>query len=309
MRGIDEAKAFYLEYGQQMIREKFPEYESRIAVGLAGHGSECFGFDDEISRDHDFELGFCLWLTDEDDLKIGVELSRAYRALPIVRAKERSSMAESKLGVHRISDFYKRYTGSATAPESWQHWMSLPSYALAEASNGQVWRDDLGIFSRIRKEILHGMPEDVRKKKIAAKAVEMAQAGQYNYSRCLAHGQNGAAMMALGEFVKSGCEMVFLLNRCHMPYYKWCFKAMESLPKLSNLKEALEFLLTGENDSQGQIIKKQVIEDICASIISELKTQGLSNGNWDYLEPHAFEIQESIEIPELKVMHIMADSL
>ena len=74
MRGIDEARAFYLEYGQQMIAKNFPEYEGKIAVGFAGHGSECFGFDDEISRDHDFEKGFCLWLTDEDDLKIGVEL-------------------------------------------------------------------------------------------------------------------------------------------------------------------------------------------------------------------------------------------
>ena len=74
-------------------------------------------------------------------------------------------------------------------------------------------------------------------------------------------------------------------------------------------KAALEFLLTGENDLQGRKIKQQVIEDICGTVISELKAQGLSAGNWDYLEPHAFEIQESIEIPEIKAMHIMADSL
>lgn len=305
MRGIDEARAFYLEYGQRMIREKFPEYESRIAVGLAGHGSECFGYDDELSRDHDFEKGFCLWLTDEDDLKIGVELSRAYRALPIERAKERSAMAGTKLGVHRISDFYRRYTGSPGAPESWQQWLSLPGYALAEAVNGEVWRDDMGLFSRIREEIRCGMPEDVRKKKMAAKAVEMAQAGQYNYSRCLAHGEQGAAMLALSEFVKSACEMIFLLNRSHMPYYKWCFRAMGELGRLSDLRDALEFLLTAENDAPGQKIKAQVIEDICASVITELKEQKLTGGSWSYLEPHGFEIQERIELPAIKALHIL----
>ena len=83
MRGIDEAKAFYEESGREMLHKKFPEYEGRIAVGLVGHGSQCFGFDDDVSRDHDFVPGFCMWLTDIDDIKIGAELAEAYRELPV----------------------------------------------------------------------------------------------------------------------------------------------------------------------------------------------------------------------------------
>ena len=81
MQGMEEARAFYEEYGRDMLEKRFPEYERRIAVGLAGHGSECFGFDDEISRDHDWEKGFCLWISDIDDIKVGVALSRAYRCV------------------------------------------------------------------------------------------------------------------------------------------------------------------------------------------------------------------------------------
>ena len=68
MKGLEEARRYYEDFGRDMLHARFPEFEERIAVGLVGRGSECFGFDDDISRDHDFEQGFCLWLTDADDL-------------------------------------------------------------------------------------------------------------------------------------------------------------------------------------------------------------------------------------------------
>ncbi len=302
MNGLEEAKLLYEQRGKEILHTCFPEYEGRIAVGLAGHGSECFGYDDELSRDHDFEPGFCLWLTDEDDIHIGPRLARSYRELTGRGTVLKSAMGEKKLGVLRISDFYRRYTGCPGAPESAEHWLSLPSWALAEATNGQVWQDDLGEFTAIRNTLLHGMPEDVRLKKIAARAVEMAQSGQYNYLRCLRHGEAGSAQLALTEFVRSSCSMIFLLNRRHEPYYKWVFRAMAELDKLSSLKDALEFLLLGENDSR---LREGVIEDICASVIAEMRVQELTDSSSDYLEDHAFEAQERITSRSIRAMHIM----
>ena len=305
MKGLEEARLFYEQKGRDMIHTLFPAYEGRIAVGLAGRGSQCFGYDDELSRDHDFESGFCLWLTDGDDLATGAALARAYRALGAEGAKERSAMAESAVGVRRIGDFYRRYTGSDGAPESWEQWMSIPSWALAEATNGEVWRDDLGEFSAIRETLLHGMPEDVRKKKLAARVIGMAQSGQYNYARCLKHGEAGAAMLALSEFVSDAAETVFLLNRRHMPYYKWCFRALRELPLLGDMAEPLEFLLTGENGPEGDALKSRLVEDICASVLRELAAQGLCRGGADYLEGPAFEIQRGIGNAQIRAMHIM----
>ena len=71
MKGIELSKKFYNEYGAPMIKSEFPELEGVIAVGLVGAGSECFGFDDKVSRDHDFGPGFCMWLAKEDHKKIG----------------------------------------------------------------------------------------------------------------------------------------------------------------------------------------------------------------------------------------------
>ncbi len=305
MKGLEEARRIYDERGREMIEEQFPEYAGRIAVGLAGRGSQCFGYDDALSRDHDFGSGFSLWLTDEDDLAIGAALARACRAWGASEPSARSMLGESAVGVRRISDFYRHYTGSPGAPESWQQWLSLPSWALAEATNGEVWRDDLGEFSAIRETLLNGMPEDVRRKKLAARVIGMAQAGQYNYARCLAHGESGAAMLALGQFVRDAAETVFLLNRRHMPYYKWCFRALRALPILGDMAEPLEFLLTGENGGEGDKLKAQLVEDICASVLRELAAQGLCRGGADYLEGPAFEIQRGIKNREIRALHIM----
>ena len=76
----------------------------------------------------------------------------------------------------------------------------------------------------------------------------MAQSGQYNFARCLAHGEKAAAQLAVNAFVQSAMAVVFLLNERYMPFYKWSFRAMRALPELSELAETMECLLTNDND-------------------------------------------------------------
>ena len=62
MKGLELSRKYYEEFGKPMLKEQFPEIEHLIAVGLVGSGSDCYGYDDDISHDHDFEPGFCLFL-------------------------------------------------------------------------------------------------------------------------------------------------------------------------------------------------------------------------------------------------------
>jgi len=308
MRGLEAARRWYETAGVPMLEREFGDAVSRIAVGRVGHGSECFGYDDEVSRDHDHFTGFRLWITEEDEHAFGFRLMRAYLKLrkdfpPDGEGGTGSSrLGDAEDGVMTIGEFYRRHLGFPGAPENWRQWLYTPGYAFAEATNGAVFRDDLGVFSGIRETILNGMPEDVRRKKIAARAVFMAQSGQYNYMRCLRHGEPGAAALALGEFVRNTAEMVFLLNRRFAPYYKWVFRAMRDLPALSGFSGALADLLT--NPASGEA-KAARIEDLCAVIVSELQKQGLTDRNDVYLEPHAFSIQSGIRDHEIRELHIM----
>ena len=307
MKGLEEARKFYEEAGAEMISRNFGELENRIAVGLVGHGSECFGFDDQTSRDHDFETGFCLWLTKDDEEKIGFRLMRAYdKLVKSVNGERADRVVENGFqGVFVTSDFYRRYTGCDGAPKTWQDWLYTNSAYFAEATNGEVFRDDLGEFTKIRNEILHGMPEDVRAKKIGSCSLKAAQSGQYNYARCLAHGEEGAAMLALFEFVTNAIELAFLLNRKHCPYYKWALRSMDGLDKFAELKQPLEYLLTADNDKAGQSVKKAIVEDISLALANEINAQfdlGVEGG---FLEPYAYAIQKRIKNSDIRNLHIV----
>ena len=63
MKGLELSKKYYDEY-KDILFEEIGDLKSYLAFGLVGSGSECYGFDDEISKDHDFEPGFCIFAPD-----------------------------------------------------------------------------------------------------------------------------------------------------------------------------------------------------------------------------------------------------
>lgn len=311
MQGLEISKNFYREYGEPMLREQFPELLDRIAVGLTGSGSECYGFDDDVSRDHDFEAGFCIFLPGEDkvDRRCAFLLERAYSKLPKEYAGLKRSVISpvggNRHGVIRREDFFTDKVGTADGKLSDAQWLSIPEYALCEAVNGEVFYDGDGAFTAIR-EALGRYPEDIRRKKLAGNLLLMAQSGQYNYGRCLAHGESGAAQLAVNAFVESAMSCVFLLNGRYKPYYKWSFRAMRSLELLWQLADSFEFLLTGENNEENAEVKTDVIEDICALVIGVLKDQGLTDAVCGDLEKHAYSVNDSVGDAAIRNMHILA---
>ena len=311
MRGLEIAKAFYHEYGEPMLREKFPEILPFMAVGLLGRGSECLGFDDEVSRDHDFEPGFCVFLPGEEivDRRTAFLLERAYAGLPKefmgLRRAVISPVGGARHGVLRTAEFMTDLVGSSDGRLDLTGWMTVPDHALTEALSGEIFTDPYGEVTAIR-ERLRRQPVDVKRKKLAGHLLLMGQSGQYNYKRCLAHGETAAAQLAVMEFVKSTMSVVFLLNNAYQPYYKWSFRAMRALPRLSLEAELLEYLLTSDNEPETAKEKYDVIEGIASDVIDELMEQGLTQAICGDLEKHAYSVNDQIADAYIRNLHILA---
>ena len=314
MQGLELSKRYFEEYGAPMLRERFPEWADRLAVGLVGSGSECFGFDDAVSQDHDFEPGFCIFLPEEEllDRRTEFQLERAYAALP----KEFLGFSRPKLspvggnrrGVIRLGDFLEARTGSRDGTLSLDRWLRLEEQYLAEIVNGELFWTGDGTFAALR-ERLSRQPADVRCKKLAGNLLLMAQAGQYNYGRCLAHGEPAAAQLAAGEFVRHAIAVIFLLNERYLPYYKWQFRALRQLPLLAGEAETLELLLTTDNGREMARAKQDLMENLASAIIAALQDQNLTEAVCGDLEKHAYSVNDHISDPALRNAHILLAAL
>ncbi len=311
MKGLELSRAFYDAYGGPMLREQFPELLPFLAVGLLGGGSECFGFDDAVSQDHDFEPGFCIFLPDEEtvDRRAAFRLERAYAKLPKEFEGFRRPMllpvGGARRGVLRTGEFFTEKVGAPDGVLTLGQWLTVPEQALAEATNGELYFDRLGEVTAIRERLAY-FPEDVRLKRLAGRLLLMAQSGQYNYARILRHGEPAAAQLAVCEFVRSAIAVIFLLNRRYQPYYKWAFRALRDLPLLAEQADALERLLTTDNAPGSAAEKQNVIEDIAAAVIDALAEQDLTRAVCGDLEKHAYSVNDRVEDAALRNEHILA---
>ena len=310
MKGLELSEKYYEAFGAPMIREQFPEAEGMIAAGLTGSGSECYGYDDPISADHDFEPGFCLFLPGEDkiDRRTAFRLERAYAKLPAefegyIRQKV-SPTGGHRHGVFRREEYFMDKLGCLPARMSPQDWLRLPDWALAEAVNGKIFRDDAGVLTKDR-EILRCMPEDIRKKRIAGHLLMMAQSGQYNYRRCLQHGETGAAQLSAGTFAEHAMFIAFLLERKYKPYYKWSFRALKELPGGEDLARSLEWLISTGNEDGIAEDKYFCMEGIASGVIDQLQEQGLTEAVCGDLEKHAYSVNDSVRDAGIRNLNVM----
>ena len=300
MKGMELSRLYYEKICKPVIAKEAEELTERIAVGLVGEGSECYRYDDEISRDHDFGPSCCFWLTKEDYRTYGEKLREILDSLPksfmSFPALKISEWGDGRRGVLNTERFYQKFTGKEKGPETLDEWRMIPETNLSIVTNGSVFSDPLGEFTKIRNRLLEYYPEDIRLDKIAARCMKIAQSGQYNLGRCLKRGEFVAARIAEAEFISESIHMIYLLNKKYMPFYKWMHKDMQFLPILGKeVHNILDKLISVQNSK-----KPETTEEICSLIINEMKRQGISENKSDFLLDHGPDIQKKISDESLR---------
>ncbi|CAG35314.1 DUF4037 domain-containing protein [Desulfotalea psychrophila] len=308
MDGLILSRKYYEECGRDVLYDRFGVLMDRVAVGLVGPGSECLGFDDQFSRDHDWGPSFCLWLTDEDFALHGEALQAVYCQLPQSFAgfspRQVSQGEDGRVGAMSISSFYRRYTGLTAPPRTLGQW-NIPSSHLSLCTNGEVFVDPLGTFTAWRDALLAYYPEDIRLKMVADGCMRAGQAGQYNWQRGIMRSDPYVMAHAKVQFCTEAMQLIYLLNRAYAPYFKWLLRGLERLPLLGvEVAPLLRDLLCSNAEMTGGedtwVCQQNIIERICQRLILEFYEQGLIREKTPFLLDQVPLILAGIEDAEFR---------
>ena len=293
IKGLELSKRYFYDL-------VLPEFEKNLnnilplcAFGLVGEGSECYGYDDKISQDHDFGPSVCIWLRKDDYLKHKDKINGVLKVLPKTylgfQELKESEWGSDRRGLLNIEDFYFKFLGSSKAPETIADWQKIPETALATVTNGEVFLDNLGEFTKIRNDLLNYYPEAMRQNKIATRLMNISQHGQYNYTRCLKRNDLVAANQCLYLFVDEVIHLVFLLNRRYKIFYKWSNRTLLDLKILGEeIHKLLEDMVFAQN-------KIPYVRKICKVLAEEIRNQKLTNCGSEFLGDLGVDIQKNID--------------
>lgn len=298
MKLLDITEEYWKNTALPDLEKSVPEALPYIAAGLAGNGSECFGYDDEYSMDHDWGVDFFIWV--EDNKRELIEplknwKKELFKRLPPEHVRTRSNYG-AVIEPVAAGDFFYSLIGMKGPTLDLYGWLRAPESSFAMAVNGRVFYDGSGRFTQIRNSFKY-YPEDIRLKKIVKQCMMMAQTGQYNLGRMAKRGDYVTAGLILSKFMEETMHMAFALNRVYMPYYKWAYRKLKELPLLGEeLSGRLEELSkAGPVNADTYPGIERSCEEICLRVADILTEQGLSQSHDSFLAAHGESVHRLIE--------------
>lgn len=261
MQGIELSRLFYREIVRPWLDRAFPGLPHD--AGVFGYGSELMGFDDAMSRDHNWGprvqivvspadfAAFARPLVDRFDAEkpesfLGEPIGYRSRPHPPV-------VAEGALG--RLGHGVEVFTAAAVlrtrlgldigTPVDALTWLALPEQRLVELTAGAVFHDGLGDLMRLRDAFAR-YPRDIVLYKLAAEwrgiADEQAFVGRAGQA-----GDDLGSRLIASRLVHAVMRIGFLLEGRYAPYPKWFGSAFARLAGAGRLSPLLAAALTASS--------------------------------------------------------------
>lgn len=310
--------------GMVLSRDYFKEYRDRFhdaALGIwreltfakVGEGSECFGLDDIVSKDHDFGPGFCVFVTRDQYESYGKQMEQIYDSLPDSFrgfTKPEKIKGAPRNGVIVMEDFFGRILGLDEDEISYlmQHntlpedtFLRLEDWQLSTVTNGAIFEGSDTVFVRIYDTLRQGYPTAVKRRRLAQMLGQICQDGQYNYERLMKRRDRFGAIWVLHSFEEEVVAFLYLINGVYAPHKKWMIKEAERLEKGQDILELVKKLMTespqpasyerrepvewiGKRNDEDSIL--QTIDQIAEKIVKLLQAEQLTGSSDRYLEQH-----------------------
>jgi hypothetical protein len=218
------------------LARALPAETAQAAFGLFGYGSEAYGLDDDLSRDHHWGLRIDGLLPEASVGEAGQAMRRvAGEAMPAQfrgYSLREGHLKGAGLSLDSLDRFLARTIGRPRMPETAVEWLQVPEEEIIHVTNGEVWHDPSGRFTAIRRAFQQYYPEPVRRRRIAHWCRYFSGMGSYALQRALLRGDEFYAATAFGKAVRWGVQLAFLLDRRYFPYDKWLMATFARLPRL-----------------------------------------------------------------------------
>lgn len=269
MQGIELSRRFYLDIVRPWLSETIPELQH--AAALSGYGSELLGFDDEMSRDHNWGPRVHLFVSEENFDAHARHLVAAFSAVkptqflgepiawrsrphPPAGGRWAAGAMDHGLEIHTIAARLEHDLGlsSLDALDSIQ-WLGLSEQRLLAFTAGAVFHDDGERLGKVRSA-LNYFPRDVWLYRIACQWRRIAEEQAF-VGRAGMVGDDLGSRVIAGRLVHDAMRMSFLLERRYAPYAKWFGSAFARLPIAAALTPLLQQVLSADNwQSRGEAL-------------------------------------------------------
>ncbi len=246
--GADLSRAYYHQVVGPAVRAAWPGL--RHAARRLGSGSDVLGFDDDVSRDHDWGLRLNLLVPRHRADEVAAELDRVlperFAGYPTRFPTTWDPQVQHRVQVEDFGLFVRSRIGvDAVGALSVQEWLSLTGQAVLEVVAGPVFADTAGDLTAARARLIW-YPEDVWRYVVAADWARLAQELPF-VGRTAERGDNLGSGVITARLVSVASHLAHLLDRRWPPYSKWIGTSLTRLPNAAGVVTPLQAALAAED--------------------------------------------------------------